>query len=190
MLYKLTSVFLLAAFFMVKNLTALQVAFSAAVEQSNPALSIAMNPQLFFPLFCLLLCLSTACLATECAFWLFRIAYLAFDFGIESGRRQYQKFSQTRASHLMPTAESGTPSVNERWAEQAYPLKRISIVAQCTRHGTNESLIEQLDVALKLLKEGFANGCEHDDDFGYIFKAEGDLRTSIFGEETSGRRHQ
>lgn len=96
MLYKLASVFLLTAYFMVKNLTALQVAFSAAVEQTNPALSTAMNSQFFFPLFCLLLCLSTACLATECAIWLFRITYLALDFGIESGKRQYQKLSQSK----------------------------------------------------------------------------------------------
>lgn len=112
------------------------------------------------------------------------------EFKMQNRSAQRVILAQTRASHLMPTPESGTPSVNEHWAEKAYPLKRISIVAQCTRHGTNGSLIERLEVALKLLKEGFANGCEHDDDFGYIFKTEGDLRASIFGEEPSGRRHQ
>lgn len=112
------------------------------------------------------------------------------EFKMQNRSAQQVILAQARASHLMPTAESGTPSVNEHWVEQAYPLKRISIVAQCTRHGTSESLIEQLEVALKLLKEGLANGCEHDDDFGYIFNTEVDLRTSIFGEELSGRRHQ
>lgn len=89
-----------------------------------------------------------------------------------------------------PSNEKNSPEINASWIEHAYPLKRISIVAQATRHGTRESLIRQKEMALKLLKEGFSNGCEHDDDFGFLFKTEEDLHVSIFGDDPAGRRHQ
>ena len=87
------------------------------------------------------------------------------------------------------TTQKNSPEIHSSWNEHAHPLMRISIVAQCTRHGTRESLIAQLEVALKRLKEGLSNGCEHDDDFGYLFKTEEDLRTSVFGANPAGH-HQ
>ena len=69
-----------------------------------------------------------------------------------------------------------------RWRSHAYPLKRITVSVQCTRHGNKESLITLLEAAIERIKAGQEEGTEHDDDFGYRFLFHDDSHHSIFSE--------
>lgn len=62
----------------------------------------------------------------------------------------------------------------------------IKITAQTPAKEGKESLIFQLESAIRFLKEGKAKGIEHDDDFGFIFETSEGCK-SIFGDEPCAR---
>lgn len=59
---------------------------------------------------------------------------------------------------------------NEDWIAHAYPLQRVTIRLQGTRHSEKAAVISQLETVLARLKAGDAAGHDHDDDFGYAFE--------------------
>nr|WP_280971450.1 hypothetical protein [Cupriavidus gilardii] len=69
------------------------------------------------------------------------------------------------------------------WSCHAYPLQRITIQLQGTRHSERNSIIAQLDTIKARLLAGDINGTEHDDDFGYSFEVQTQAHgPSIFDE--------
>lgn len=74
--------------------------------------------------------------------------------------------------------ESRVP--NQRWIEHAYPLKRITVQAQGTRHSDLKDMADQLREIAGLIDAGHLIGQDDDDDFGYCFTVEVDKTESIF----------
>lgn len=77
---------------------------------------------------------------------------------------------------------------NPSWKEQAYPLKRITIELQVTRHSDIEGVLHELDEIREKLLEGYKSGSHHDDDFGYRFVVCESETASIFGAEPASMR--
>jgi len=76
--------------------------------------------------------------------------------------------------------EDGIAPINPEWKSTAYPLKNITIAAQCTRLGDAALLINQLERAIDFIKTGRKEGCIHDDDCGFLFNVNENSQTSIF----------
>lgn len=72
---------------------------------------------------------------------------------------------------------------NENWMRHAYPLQKITVQLQGTRHSDRNTIIEQLEVVLARLKRGDARGEMHDDDFGYRFVVEAQSNGPSFFDE-------
>ncbi len=69
---------------------------------------------------------------------------------------------------------------SQRWIEHAYPLKRITVHAQGTRHSDLKDMADQLRKIADLIDAGQLTGWDDDDDFGYSFAVETDRAESIF----------
>jgi hypothetical protein len=69
---------------------------------------------------------------------------------------------------------------NESWRQHAYPLFRVDVTLQGTRHSKHENVFGQMETVLERLKKGEVSGCDHDDDFGYKFVVTSDAYRSAF----------
>lgn len=69
---------------------------------------------------------------------------------------------------------------NQQWIEHAYPLKRITVQVQGTRHSDLKDMADQLRRVADLIDAGQLTGKDDDDDFGYCFTVESDETQSIF----------
>lgn len=72
------------------------------------------------------------------------------------------------------------------WAMHAYPLKRITIEVQGTRHSDPENMLLQVEEVVGKIRAGDLQGEAADDDFGYKFSVA--LRSdnpSIFGNDAT-----
>jgi hypothetical protein len=61
---------------------------------------------------------------------------------------------------------------NQSWIAHAYPLQKITVQLQGTKHSSRESIIGLLETVLSRLRLGDLTGQDHDDDFGYRFIVE------------------
>lgn len=77
---------------------------------------------------------------------------------------------------------------NENWIKHAYPLQKITVHLQGTRHSDREAIIGQLEVVLARLKRGEVEGEVHDDDFGYRFVVEPQSKGPSFFDEPAGTK--
>lgn len=62
--------------------------------------------------------------------------------------------------------------ISNEWIEKAYPLQKISIQLQGTRHSASNHIINQIETVSERIRNGDIFGEEHDDDFGYRFAVE------------------
>lgn len=69
---------------------------------------------------------------------------------------------------------------NETWIKHAYPLQKITIQLQGTRHNERKAVINQLEIVLNRLQSGDLFGESHDDDYGYRFFTEPESGNSFF----------
>lgn len=69
---------------------------------------------------------------------------------------------------------------SQSWIEHAYPLKRIAVQVQGTRHSDLKDMANQLRQVADLIDAGQLDGWEDDDDFGYRFAVEDGKTESIF----------
>lgn len=77
----------------------------------------------------------------------------------------------------MPVAQT------QQWIDHAYPLQKVTVQLQGTKHSDPENIISQLETVLSRLRAGDLAGEEHDDDFGYRFAVEpASAGPSIFDE--------
>ena len=90
------------------------------------------------------------------------------------------KFDPSIFTKRTLSTEDGIAPINPEWMSKAYPLKNITIAAQCTRLGDATLLINQLERAIDFIKTGRKEGCIHDDDCGFIFNVNENSQTSIF----------
>jgi|GEM_PF-3019462 len=74
--------------------------------------------------------------------------------------------------------------VPQEWIDHAYPLKRITIELQGTRHSSLDSMLSQLKKVEERIKEGQECGEASDDDFGYKFAVSSPVE-SLFPEPFS-----
>lgn len=68
----------------------------------------------------------------------------------------------------------------QSWIEHAYPLKRITVQVQGTRHSDLKNMADQLRQVADLIDAGQFDGRDDDDDFGYRFTVEDGKAESIF----------
>lgn len=76
---------------------------------------------------------------------------------------------------------------NPNWKAHAYPLKRVTIDLQATRHTNRAALAAQLVEVAERLKAGDSEGEDHDDDYGYRFIVIEQTEESLFNAPASRR---
>jgi hypothetical protein len=75
---------------------------------------------------------------------------------------------------------------SQSWIDHAYPLQKITVQLQGTKHSDRSDVIEQLEKVLARLRAGDLNGQDHDDDFGYRFHVEPASVEPSFFDEPAG----
>jgi len=75
---------------------------------------------------------------------------------------------------------------NSAWITHAYPLPQVIVKLQGTRHTDKAEIIGLLETVLNRLKSGDVRGCEHDDDFGYVFEYQAASSGSSFFDDPAG----
>lgn len=83
--------------------------------------------------------------------------------------RSWPESCTSSAKDSMPIVPA-TPS--QRWIDNAYPLQKVTVHLQGTRHSNREDIISQLEGVLERLRAGDLVGEDHDDDYGYRFTVE------------------
>lgn len=77
---------------------------------------------------------------------------------------------------------------NYNWHANAYPLHRLVVCAQGTRHANREELIQKLEEVIKRVRAGDMCVCDHDDDAGFYFEYRTDVTEGTVFAEPSGRK--
>lgn len=68
----------------------------------------------------------------------------------------------------------------DRWEQNAYPLKQVTIELQGTKHSDLISVSKQLLTIMEKIQKGELSGEEEDDDFGFRFSVQNEATSSIF----------
>lgn len=84
------------------------------------------------------------------------------------------------------STDQGSLVANDSWVQHAYPLQKITVQVQGTRHSNRQALISELETALERLKRGDESGESHDDDFGYRFFVQSNSRGPSFFDTPAG----
>ncbi len=77
---------------------------------------------------------------------------------------------------------------SQSWIDHAYPLQKVTVQLQGTKHSDRADIIGQLETVLARLRSGDLMGHDHDDDFGYRFAVESASPGPSFFDEPAGAK--
>lgn len=76
----------------------------------------------------------------------------------------------------------------QEWVDHAYPLQKLTVQLQGTKHSHFNDIIGELETVLTRLRAGDVVGEMHDDDYGYRFTFEAASPGPSFFDEPFGAR--